>query len=352
MNDFVNLYRNALQGTVLEYKYLGNTLADYIIAILIFVAAFSALTAIIKYVEKFYEKQAGKFVKGDLLTIFTKFKKAVPAFKFTGAIYVCLNALNLHAKVSKIAEVAMLIGLTYFLIRLTIAIVDFFIHRKFSSDNDKTGAQAIISFIPAVNFVIWALGVVFFLSNLGFDISALIAGLGIGGMAVALAAQSILGDLFSYLAILTDKPFEIGDLLTIDGFTGRVTRIGIKTTRLTASTGETLVFANSDMTKSRIRNYKAMEQRRVEFQLFIAPETNAEKLQTVSDHVQKAIEPVEHAIFERCAFSNIGEYNLVFTVVYFVDSPDNKLYALTHNEVNFKIKEQLEKAQIKSAVRA
>src|SRR3546814_878321 len=134
-----------------------------------------------------------------------------------------------------------------------------------------------------LNVVIWIFGLVLLLSNLGYDVTAIVAGMGIGGIAIALAAQTILGDLFSYFVIFFDRPFEIGDFIVVDDKSGTVEYVGIKTTRLKSLGGEQLVFSNTDLTNSRLHNYKRMERRRIVFKLGVVYETPEKKLKLIPE---------------------------------------------------------------------
>ena len=197
--------------------------------------------------------------------------------------------------------------------------------------------------------MVWGIGITFLLDNLGFKISTVVAGLGIGGIAVALAAQTILGDLFSYFIIFFDRPFEIGDFIIIDSYMGNIEHIGIKTTRIRSLGGELLIFSNSDLTNSRIRNYKKMEKRRVVFSLGVTYQTNSEQLKEIPGIIRTAIETLEGAGFDRAHFASYGDFSLNFEVVYYVMSGDYGKYMDLQQEINLVIKEEFEKRGIEFA---
>ncbi len=164
------------------------------------------------------------------------------------------------------------------------------------------------------------------LSNLGVNIGALIAGLGIGGVAVALAAQNILGDLFASFSILFDKPFSIGDYIVIGDYSGTVENIGLKTTRIKSATGEQLVISNKDLLESRIRNYKRMSDRRATQKIRLSYETPIKKLESVTTLVQDFFKDHSQARLEYCRFTEIGEYAFIFEIVFWVNDPNYNLY--------------------------
>lgn len=192
----------------------------------------------------------------------------------------------------------------------------------------RTGA-GVLTFGALV--VVWAIVLLLVLDNLGINITALVAGLGVGGVAVALATQNILGDLFASVSILLDKPFVVGDFIVVGPeFMGTVERIGIKTTRLRSLGGEELVFSNNDLLQSRVRNFKRMQERRVLFKLGVVYQTSPSALERIPGLVREVIEGVQGTRFDRCHFSSFGDFSLVFETVYFVLSPDYNQFMDIH----------------------
>ncbi|MCM1129944.1 MAG: mechanosensitive ion channel family protein [Alistipes senegalensis] len=194
--------------------------------------------------------------------------------------------------------------------------------------------------------ILWSVITLLILSNLGINVTSLIASLGIGGVAVALAVQNILGDLFASLSIMLDKPFEIGDTLTIDDLTGTVRHIGLKTTRLAAVTGEELVFANSDLLGSRIHNHRKMEERRVVQTLGIDSSTPPEYLMQVNHIVQDIFHNLPQARLERVHFCAIGAYTFDYEIVYHILDADYNLYMDIRQTLNIELVTRLGKAGI------
>jgi small-conductance mechanosensitive channel len=200
-----------------------------------------------------------------------------------------------------------------------------------------------------INIFVWVIGLVFLMGNLGFDISAVIAGLGIGGIAIALAAQAILGDLFSYFVIFFDRPFEVGDFITVQDKVGTVEYTGIKTTRLRALTGEQLVFSNTDLTNSRIHNFKKMQERRVLFRLGVVYQTSAAQLKEIPQIVKNIIEKHSDVRFDRGHFATYGDFSLNFEFVYFVIGSEYVKYMDTQQSINLEIYDEFEKRGIEFA---
>lgn len=184
---------------------------------------------------------------------------------------------------------------------------------------------------------LWALVLLVALDNLGVDITALVAGLGVGGIAVALAAQSILGDLFASVSILLDKPFVPGDFIIVGDFMGTVEQVGIKTTRVRSLGGEQIVFANSDLLQSRLRNYKQMNERRAVFRLGVVYQTPVEKLVAIPQILQSVVQNQSGTRFDRAHFATYGDFALTFEVVYFVLSPDYNRFMDIQQAINLDI---------------
>lgn len=196
---------------------------------------------------------------------------------------------------------------------------------------------------------LWVLGTVFILDNLGVNIGALVAGLGIGGVAVAMASQAVLGDLFSAFSIFIDKPFETGDFIIVDKVMGTVEYVGLKTTRLRSLSGEQIILANSDLTKSRVQNFKRMEARRVVFSIGIAYGTPIEKIRRASEILRSIIERIDGLRFDRAHLAAFSKTALEYEVVYFVRSADYNLYMDRQQQINFAILEAFESEGIELA---
>lgn len=184
------------------------------------------------------------------------------------------------------------------------------------------------------------------MENLGIKVTPLLTGLGIGGIAVALAVQNILGDVFASLTIVLDKPFQVGDAITVGDKSGTVERIGIKTTRLRATSGEELVFGNSDLLSSRVQNFKRMQERRVAFTLGLVYELPPAKLREVPAIVKQAVESASKVRFDRCHFKSFGAYSLDFECVYFVTTSDYLAFMDAQQAINLAIFERFEKEGI------
>lgn len=207
--------------------------------------------------------------------------------------------------------------------------------RTLTSDAAAATSLGAINFIGQL--VVWSVLLLAALDNLGFNVTTLIAGLGVGGIAVALAAQNILGDLFASLSIVIDKPFVIGDFIVVDDFAGTVEYVGLKTTRIRSLGGEQIVFANSDLLGTRIRNFKRMRERRNVFRFGVLYDTTPEQLERIPDMVREAIEENENVRVDRVHFASFGESSYDFEVVYWLLDPDYTRYMDAQQAINLSL---------------
>lgn len=212
-------------------------------------------------------------------------------------------------------------------------------HRFSQGEKEDEGARAmtlsLLSFLGRV--VVWVLVLLLMLDNLGLNVTALVTSLGIGGIAVALAVQNILGDLFASLSIAIDKPFVIGDFVIVDDMMGSVEHVGLKTTRIRSLGGEQIIFSNNDLLKSRIRNYKRMQERRAVFAIGVTYDTPAEKLEQIAALIQQAIEAQADARFDRAHFKSFGQSSLEFEAVYYVLKPDYNVFMDVQQAINLQL---------------
>lgn len=222
-------------------------------------------------------------------------------------------------------------------------------HYRSRPDVDATNITGMTALAFTGKLVLWVSLVLIALDNFGVEITALIAGLGIGGIAVALAVQNILGDLFASLSIVLDKPFEIGDFLIIGDHLGTVEYIGMKTTRIRSLSGEQLVFSNSDLINRPLRNFKRMEERRVLFTFSVVYQTPADQLAAIPRMVREIIEAEEMTRFDRTHFKEYGDSGLVFEVVYYVLEPDYNKYMDIQHGINIDLYTEFERRGISFA---
>ena len=335
---------------VLNQSYFGNSVTLYLTALGTFIVCIIAVLIFKKILMGRLKAWAEKTKTTLDDFLIQGIEKTVIPLLYFGGFYLALHTLNITPKAEKIIQIASLVLVTFFSLKLIVSTMNYslsvYLRRKGKSETRQKEIRGITTLL---SILIWTLGFVFLLDNLGLNVSAVIAGLGIGGIAIALAAQAVLGDLFSYFVIFLDRPFEIGDFIIVGDKMGAVEYIGIKTTRIRALGGEQLVFSNKDLTNSRIHNYKKMEKRRVVFKLGVIYQTKADQLEAIPQIVKKIIEEQEKATFDRGNFASFGDFSLNFEFVYYVGSPDYNIYMNTQESINLKIYREFENRNIEFA---
>ncbi len=313
----------------------GNRLLDYLIAMGIFICGIFVLI-IFKNIAISRMKKWAKSTKTTIDDLAVKMlQRNIMPLLYFGALYIGLQKLSIPQSATKMIITIGIIITTIMGIRLLVAIINYaLIAIMLKKEKSESRARSIKGIGFVIKIVLWGMGIVFLFDNLGFKISAIIAGLGIGGIAVALAAQTVLGDLFSFFSILFDRPFEVGDFIIIGDYLGCVEHIGIKTTRIRSLGGEQLIFSNTDLTNSRVRNYKRMQERRVVFSLGVTYDTPHDKMQKIPQMIKEIIEKVGDTRFDRAHFSSYGDFNLVIEIVYYVLSPDYNKYMDIQQAIN------------------
>ena len=335
---------------ILEYTFWNNTVKDYLITL----AVMLAIIGFVRFVRTIALKKLKQLaVQTDSMLddlLLQLFEKSILPIINVGALFAASHYLTLPPKVDRILYATIAVLLTFFVARLIVAAIktalDHYLEKQENAEEKK---RQVRSLLMIVKIFVWLLALLFLFSNLGYDITAIVTGLGIGGIAIALAAQTILGDLFSYFVIFFDRPFEIGDFITVDDKRGTVEYIGLKTTRIRSLTGEMLVVSNTNLTNSRVHNFKKMERRRIVFTLGVTYQTPAEKLRQIPSIIKDAIENTPGTTFDRAHFSAFADFSLNFEVVYFIDDADIKVYMDAHQQINLSIYQAFEQQGIEFA---
>ena len=334
----------------LNQSFLGNSIWQYISAVIVLIIGIIAVKIFKKVVLSKLKKWAEKTKTAIDDFLLKQSEKIIIPLLYYGSVYLAVTSLTLNYKIEKFIDYASIILVTFFVIRLITSIInvglDVYLGRRGAADSKRKELKGITSIL---NILIWLFGIMFLLENLGFNIGTIIAGLGIGGIAIALAAQTILGDLFSYFVIFLDRPFEIGDFIVVGDKSGAVEYIGIKSTRLRAIGGEQLVISNKDLTDSRIHNYKKMEKRRVVFNLGVTYQTTVEQLAAIPKIVKETIEEQNEVTFDRAHFATYGDSSLNFECVYYVIGADYTKYMDIQQAINLKIYKEFEKLGVEFA---
>ncbi len=338
---------------ILELVIYQNTIKDYILAIVMFfgllLAVFFLKKFLIRHLSRIASKTATDF-DDFIVTLLSRI--GLPVFCVV-SLYFAALPLNLSETIRVFIRYALVIVVTIRSVLFFQEIVKYGIgkaYRQRMKSDDPSVELMVKSITGITRWIIWVLAVIFMLDNLGVNISTFVAGIGIGGVAVAMASQAILGDAFSALSIFLDKPFEIGDFIILDGdYLGSVEHIGIKTTRIRSLSGEQLVFSNSDLTKSRIKNYKRMQTRRIAFKIGVVYQTPFEKVKKIPQIIKEIFKRIEGVRLDRVHFLSFGDFSLVYEIVYYVNSSDYNIYMDKQQEINFALMEKFEQDEISFA---
>lgn len=312
---------------ILNQPFWGNTTYSWLVAAGIITGLFLIIKLFTLFIFQKFKARALRTTNGWDDFLVTLIEKSAIPLSYISTIYFTLSTLKFTDRADNIIHVAYLVAFAYFVIRMiSIAFKKFvysFIQREENSESKEKQAAGLI---VVANVIIWILGFIFLIDNLGYDVTTLIAGLGVGGIAIALAAQVILGDLFSYFVIYFDRPFEIGDFVVVGDKNGVIEYIGIKTTRIRTLSGEQLICSNTDLTNSRLHNFKRMEKRRIVFSLGVTYQTSHQQLSEIPGIVKEIITSKSLVQFDRGHFSGYGDFSLNFEFVYYIMSPDYTVY--------------------------
>jgi small-conductance mechanosensitive channel len=325
----------------LEFEILGNSVLVWATTIAVFLLAWSVLATLRRVLRKRLAK-VGESAPATLQIAHRVVAATSSWFLLFVALLIASRFLQsthwTDVLIPRIVTIALLVQVGLW---GSTALTTFIGLRREQQLTEDPGAVAALDLLGFVlRLVVWVAVLLVMLDNLGVNITALVAGLGVGGIAVALAAQNILGDLFASLSIVLDKPFVVGDFLVIGEFLGTAEHVGLKTTRVRSLSGEQLIFANADLLNSRIRNYGRMFERRIVFSIGVTYQTPADKLKRIPTMIRTAIENQEPVRFDRAHFQSFGDSALLFETVYYVLSPDYNKYMDIQQNINLTLYEQ------------
>ena len=339
---------------LLDLLILGNSVRTWLVALLVMVGTAVAIQLVKRLLLRRFESFSRRTDTNldDIVILFVE--------KTNGLIIVLLSVYT-GLLILRIPETAIewISAAAFILLLVQVgiwgdALVRFWLqneqHEAIEINENGERATTINAVSFVVRLVLFSILLLLALDNIpGVEVTALITGLGIGGVAVALAVQNILGDLFASLSIALDKPFVIGDFIVVGDYKGTVQHVGLKTTRLRSLYGEKLIFANSDLLSSRIQNYQEMHERRVSFKIGVTYNTPPEKVRQIPQMVAELIESLEQTRFDRAHFASFGNFSLDFEIVYYVLSPDYNLYMDIQQQINLALLEQFNDAGIEFA---
>jgi small-conductance mechanosensitive channel len=323
----------------LERPINANSLQQWGWAVGAAVALYFALLLVRAVLAAQSKRLAERFMNGWSAAVMRFFEATRRWFLFVVALYCGTLLLELPPTVERVAAgitiIAAWLQVAFWASALMTSYLEHYMRARSHSDPAAATTISMLGFLARM--ALWSLVLLLALENLGVDVTALVAGLGVGGIAVALAAQNILSDLFASLSIVLDKPFVLGDFIVVGPQAGTVDAIGLKTTRVRSLTGEQLVFANNDLLQSRIQNFKRMHERRIVFSVGVTYETPRDKLGRVADILREAVETQADLRFDRAHFKQFGPSSLDFEVVYYVRSPEYNVYMDAQQAVNLMI---------------
>ena len=333
---------------ILNKHILGNSIQVWVISVGVFVITVVALWIVQRLLRSRLVKLTArtKTQWDDILVSVLAHTKLL--FLLFVGLYVASMFVELPARVQPVPGKLIILALLFQAGIWSGIIIKAILerYRQHALEKNPPAITTINVFGIIINIVLWSIIVLLVLDNLGINVTALVAGLGIGGVAVALSLQKILGDLFASFSIMLDKPFVIGDFLVIDDFMGSVEHIGLKTTRIRSLSGEQLVFSNSDLLNSRVRNYGRMFERRVVFSIGVTYDTPREKLKLIPGIIRECIAAQDKIRFDRSHFMKYGDYALLFETVYYVLSPDYNMYMDIQQAIYFALHERFEQERI------
>jgi small-conductance mechanosensitive channel len=323
----------------------NNSLSQYLTAGIVFIATLILAFFIRKFVLAIFERTAKQSNHVFISNILQSGRNLMPIL-FYIPFYAVVRYLTFPDSIEKAVSIIGILLVTLCIVRYISGIIKLFSKQYFADHSNPVFKSGIELF---ADVIVWIMAALFILNNLGFNINTLLAGLGIGGMAIALASQTLLGDLFNYFTILIDKPFTLGDDISINGHSGIVKKIGLKGTRVLSSDGEQIIISNTDITKNVLKNYRVMEKRRKIMVLSVKYGISSEIIKEIPALLQNIVNSVNGAQFVRAHFSAFADSSLNFELAFFVLSREYGTYMDKIQEINFKILDEFAKRKIEFA---
>jgi small-conductance mechanosensitive channel len=332
---------------MLDTVYAGSTLQSWLSAGITIAVSFITVLLLRKFVQKglkAFSRRTATDLDDLIVDVVGKTKYSIIFLisLYLGSLQLTLPETG-RAIANAVVRVAVLLQLGVWASAAASSLI-----RRGASDKVKHASRTAIVFVAQLT--VWSVIVLLALDNMGVNVTALITGLGIGGVAVALALQNVLGDLFASMSITLDEPFVIGDFIVVDQYMGTVQHVGLKTTRITSISGEQIIIANTDLLKNFIRNFGRMRERRIVFSVSVTYQTPHAQLEHIPVMLKEIVQRAEGARFDRAHFQRFGESGMVFEVVYFVTDPDYNRYMDIQQGINLEICRRFETEKIEFAL--
>ena len=324
---------------ILEWQFYHNSVQAWVVAGIVFVVIGTTLSIARTLLARRLEKVAARTSTTADDAVVDLLRRTRYFFILTAAVAGATFFLDLPKRALAVGHV---LGTIALILQFAIwgnGLINFWFqnYAERKADSDVASRTTIAAFSFVARAIMWAILLLVALNRLGVDITALVTGLGVGGIAVALAVQNVLGDVFAALAIVLDKPFVVGDSISVDTLSGTVEHVGLKTTRIRSVNGEQLIFSNTDLLKSRIRNFKRMQERRVVLTIGVSYDTPPETVARIPAMLREAVEAQQQVRFDRSHFMSYGESALMFETVYFVLTADYLTFANLNQAVNLAV---------------
>jgi small-conductance mechanosensitive channel len=344
--ESLSRYASQMVVFLTQTHWFGNSLRAYLIFFLLILIGFLVIRVVHRQILHRLQKWAST-TPGTYDDVIVKLvrKNVVPSL-YALLIYHATGDLVLQHSIRRALDFLVTVVLAWQGVKITIAFVSEVLRNIWSRNREDHTAEhekSMNGILTIIKVVVWIMAGILAMDNLGIKVSAFMAGLGITGIAVALAAQAVLGDLFAYFVIFFDKPFEVGHSIAVDGTIGEVEHIGLKTTRLRSLSGEQVIFSNKHLTDSKVQNFKKMTRRRAVFHFEVEYATSETVLRAIPPLVQAAVQSQQTVTFDRCHMTTFADSGLRFEVVMFIEVPDYNAYLDIQQEVQWKIKAGIEK---------
>ncbi len=337
-------------GDFLVQKFFNNTVEEYLQALALFVVLVVVFRVFRSIVLARFKTLALRTATQFDDHLVEALEAIHPRFYDFIALYIAFHKLFFVKEAHSVLDGIFLAVIIVQVIISSQKVIEYFLHRMLhDKTHDEAGQMMFGGLSMFIKLTLWGTGFLLFLSNMGVNIVSLTTGLGIGGIAVALAVQNILGDIFSSFSIYFDKPFRVGDFIIVGADMGEVERIGLKSTRLRALQGEEIIISNKELTAARIQNFKRMKKRRILFTLGVVYSTSLEQCKLIPEIIARIFEEMDNADLDRVNFLEFAASSLNFEIVYYHLSGDYTEYMRVRERVNLRIKEEFEKAGIEFA---
>jgi len=331
-----------------DYLNLGQLESETVAAAIIF--ALSVIVGSTIYLA--FKRYLSRWARGTKTRIDDEILRNIRAPVLLLAVllglYYALDSISFLSPYSEMISIAFTVSqiliATFIITRIINVITSWFAER--AKRESRVSEHILFVLRQIVKAAVYVFAFLAILVAFNIDLSGVVVGLGVGGIAVALALQNVLSDIFSAFSIYFDRPFEVGDFVVVGDYSGTVTKIGIKSTRLQLLQGEELVISNRELTTTSLRNFRKLKKRRVVFKLSVAPDTPLEKLRSIPRLVEEIIRSVELAEFDRIHLTGFGDFSLSFEVVYYMKTSDYNKYMDTQQEINFRVIESFQKEEI------